>query len=121
GFEFIQRVKDSMETFHIPIIMLTANSEIEYKVKGIEVGADSYIVKPFNVNYLRTRIRKLLEVRKKLQEKYKNFLSILDVEKDAETKNPEEELLKKMVGFIKDNISDSSLTVETIAKELGIS
>ncbi len=121
GLEFIQRVKDSMETFHIPIIMLTANSEIEYKVKGIEVGADSYIVKPFNVNYLRTRIRKLLEVRKKLQEKYKNFLSILDVEKDAETKNPEEELLKKMVGFIKDNISDSSLTVETIAKELGIS
>lgn len=119
GIEFTRRVKEQIETCHIPVILLTANSEIEDQLRGLETGADSYIVKPFNVEYLKARVRNLLENRRVLQEKYRRFLEVEP--EHIETTNPDEELLQNSITYIRTNIDNSELTVENMAKELGVS
>ncbi len=56
GWEVCSRLRKDILTSHIPIIMLTARSDIENKIKGIEVGADDYITKPFDPLELEARI-----------------------------------------------------------------
>jgi len=60
GFEACHRIKENEATKHIPILMLTAKSEIPDKVKGLDTGADSYLTKPFNYKELSANIRSLL-------------------------------------------------------------
>ncbi len=60
GFEVCQRLKGDETTRSIPIIMLTAKSEVPDKVKGIELGADDYVTKPFDLAELRARIKAVL-------------------------------------------------------------
>ncbi len=70
GFEVTRRLKDDIATSHIPIIQLTALSNDESHMKGIETGADAYITKPFSLALLKTRVFKLIELRKILQAKF---------------------------------------------------
>ena len=56
----MQPVKKDALTEKIPIIMLTARDEINNKVKGLEIGADDYVTKPFNLNELKARIKSVL-------------------------------------------------------------
>jgi len=60
GFEVCQRLKQDEATSSIPIIMLTAKSETSDKIEGIEIGADDYVTKPFNLDELKARIKAVL-------------------------------------------------------------
>ena len=60
GFEVCQRLKQEEATSSIPIIMLTAKSESSDKVEGIEIGADDYVTKPFDLEELKARIKAVL-------------------------------------------------------------
>ena len=60
GFEVCQRLKQNEATSSIPIIMLTAKSETSDKVEGIEIGADDYVTKPFDLDELKARIKAVL-------------------------------------------------------------
>ncbi len=60
GYEVCSRLKNDMHTENIPIIMLTAKDEIRDKVEGFETGADDYVTKPFNLNELKARIKRML-------------------------------------------------------------
>ena len=73
GFEVCNFLKNDERTSHIPIVLLTARSEIQSKLHGFERGADAYISKPFNKNELLIRLKKLIELRKTLQTRYANF------------------------------------------------
>ncbi len=70
GFALCQEVKSSELLNHIPIILLTAKSDMEDRLTGLECGADAYIHKPFNPDELLIRMDKLLENRRVLKEKY---------------------------------------------------
>lgn len=70
GLEVCRQVRSNTIISHIPIIILTAKITEEERIKGIDAGADAYICKPFNSDELRTRVEKLLEGRKLLQEKF---------------------------------------------------
>ena len=70
GNELTRILKNDEKTSHIPIILLTAKAEQESKLEGLETGADAYLTKPFNTKELMVRIKNLLNIRKKLQEKY---------------------------------------------------
>jgi two-component system alkaline phosphatase synthesis response regulator PhoP len=61
GFEVCTQLKKDTLTEKIPVIMLTAKDEIRDKVEGLEMGADDYVTKPFNLNELKARIRNLLK------------------------------------------------------------
>ncbi len=60
GFEVCQRLKQDEMTSYIPVIMLTAKSEVPDKVKGLELGADDYVTKPFDLAELKVRIKAVL-------------------------------------------------------------
>ncbi len=60
GFEVCRQLKSNPMYKHIPIIMLTARGEVDDKVEGIELGADDYVTKPFNLKELKARIKMIL-------------------------------------------------------------
>lgn len=61
GIELCRRIKADKRTAYIPVILLTARQAVEATVKGLEIGADDYVTKPFNMMVLVLRIRKLIE------------------------------------------------------------
>jgi DNA-binding response OmpR family regulator len=66
-------LKRYIETCHIPVILLTALTDSDYKVEGYEVGADAYLEKPFDIKVLKSRIENLLKSRELLREKFLKF------------------------------------------------
>ena len=62
GMELCRRIKSDIRRSHIPVILLTAKSADEYRIEGLELGADDYITKPFNYQLLKLRIDKFIEL-----------------------------------------------------------
>ena len=119
GAEFCRRVRQDQRTSHIPFIMLTAKTDDDSKVEGMDVGADTYIEKPFSVQYLEACIRNILQIRHRLMEKF----STQPLEPVTEiAQNPtDSEFLKKMNQVIEENFSNSELNVNFLADKLNIS
>ncbi|WP_163709287.1 hybrid sensor histidine kinase/response regulator transcription factor [Mangrovibacterium lignilyticum] len=72
GFTLCKKLKEDYRTSHIPIILLTAKADMPSRIEGLEQGADAYIAKPFSQEELEVRMKKLLELRLKLYERYAN-------------------------------------------------
>lgn len=119
GIEFCKSVKSNDLWNHIPIIMLTAKTDVESKIEAFEYGADAYLEKPFNLSYLSARIDNLLETREILFKKFSQtpFASLKTV-----AGNKDDELfLAKLNEIIENNINNPNLVIDDIAKALGIS
>ncbi len=70
GYELVQTLKQDHRTNHIPIVLLTAKADTSSRLAGLEYGVDAYLAKPFHEKELQLQLRNLLELRKRLQEKY---------------------------------------------------
>ena len=130
GLEFCQRVKSSLATSHIPVILLTARALSQHQIEGYESGADAYITKPFSADLLLARISNLLKSRQLLKGLFgtENKEEVKEENKEKSTKTVQQPLtekedifLTKFRDFIEKNLSDSDLGVETIGAELGLS
>ncbi len=122
GIELCRRLKSSVETDHIPIILLTAKSEIENKIEGLKIGADSYITKPFHPEHLFVRVSKLIELRELLKDRYSRKISLGDLHKpDLSSASPDELFLQKMISIILDRMMETEFNGDSLAYELGIS
>lgn len=119
GFELCRRIKNDLETSHIPVILLTARSLEEDRIEGYETGADEYLSKPFNINVLKARVNNLLEARKRAKERFATIGSILP-SSDITTNLMDEKFLDKTTKTVMDNISDPDFSLEDIIKEIGI-
>ena len=119
GAEFCRRVRRDPLTSHIPFVMLTAKTDDDSKVEGMDVGADTYIEKPFSVQYLEACIRNILLMRRRLIEKF----STQPLEPVTEiAQNPtDNDFLQRMTKLIEDNFSNSDLNVNFLADKLNIS
>lgn len=73
GIEMLGKIKNDIRTSHIPVILLTAKADVASRLEGLETGAEAYLVKPFNKDELFIIIRSLVELRKKLRERYASF------------------------------------------------
>jgi DNA-binding response OmpR family regulator len=120
GTELCRILKSSPETSHIPIIILTALDDMEHRLEGVESGADSFISKPFNTKYLQVRIEKLIELRRKMKERFSKSI-YLDVQELAPLTSMDERLLQKTIDYVRTNIENPELSVELMSKELGMS
>jgi len=122
GIELCTRLKSSIETNHIPIIILTAKSDIENKIEGLKIGADSYITKPFHPEHLMIRVTKLIELRDLLKERYSRKISLGDLNKPDPASTSQDELfLQKMISVILDKLVETEFNGDSLAIELGIS
>jgi DNA-binding response OmpR family regulator len=119
GFQMCNRLKTDERTSHIPLIMLTAKATKQDKVSGLELGADDYIMKPFEAEELKARISNLLEQRKRLHQHFRNQ-GLIGIDQQKIT-SVDKKFLQISVEIINKHISDSSFSVETLAEELAIS
>lgn len=117
GNQLCAKLKNNVQTSHIPIILLTAKTGIENKIDGLNVGADDYITKPFNIAYLKTRIVNIFENRNRLQEK---FSKADNTEVVLVTKNRiDQEYMEQVKEVVEAHINDDSFGVDTLVKEMG--
>jgi signal transduction histidine kinase/ligand-binding sensor domain-containing protein/DNA-binding response OmpR family regulator len=122
GIEMCKRMKTSVETDHIPIIMLTAKSDIENRIEGLSLGADSYITKPFHPEHLKVRVAKLIELRELLKERYSRKILLGELHSpQTETDSPEELFLQKAISTIMERMMESEFNGDALAAELNIS
>ena len=119
GLTLCRILKTNEKTCHIPIILLTAKTSMEQQIEGLEMGADSYIPKPFNLKYLETQIDRLIRLRMVLKQKFTE----VPEEKNPETKlvSPNEKLFHKFNEKLKEQMGNPNLSVESISRELGLS
>lgn len=124
GFEMCRQLRSHEPTSHIPIIMLTAKADKESKIEGLEQGADVYLQKPFNRDELLVRIKKLLELRRNLQEYYlkkagiaqSNALAEIPTESLVGNSKIEDAFVTKIRKIIEDNMPVANFTVEQLCK-----
>lgn len=119
GFELCGKIKTDINISHVPVILLTAKTDTESKIKGLESGADAYIEKPFSPFHLKAQLRNLLKKREKQQKAYAST-PLSDLHSAVHNKL-DEEFMKKCTDIILNNIEDSEFSVSTLAQELGMS
>lgn len=124
GDELCHRLKNDIETSHIPIILLTALNNDRNIIEGLKTGADEYIVKPFNIGILRATIANILTNRSLLRHKYAN-LELNDEESDTACINCSTDIDWKFISTVKksveDNMDNSSFTVDVLCNLLNMS
>ena len=119
GFKLCEKLKSDERTSHIPVILLTAKAATQDKIEGYELGADDYIMKPFETSELSARIENLIKQRQRLHEHFKK-LGIIEFEEQKIT-SFDKMFLKKIFETINQNISDPMLGVELLIEKLAIS
>ena len=119
GMELCRRMKRNENTSHIPVIMLTAKTEEESVVEGLTSGADSYLVKPFNVNVLSAQVVSLLNSRAIFRSRFSRQF-VLEPTEEAITPM-DEKFLKKLMGTIETNLSDPSFDVPQLIEAMNMS
>lgn len=119
GLELCTLIKNDIRVGHIPVILMTARSMVVHIKEGFQAGADDYIVKPFNMDVLQTRIRSLLASREQLKKLYGKRFSpeVMGIE----VKSADERFSQKLFDVIEQNISNDKLDVELLCTEIGIS
>lgn len=119
GTDMCCRIKENIETSHIPIILLTAWSTDEGRAAGYKAGADAYIAKPFDMEVLLARISNLLEKQEKRQRDFSHSIS-LDP-KTVTDSSPDEDFLKEVIACIEKNIDNSEYTIDSLSTDVVMS
>lgn len=119
GFEVCKRIKRNINISHIPVILLTAKTDTESKVEGLEAGADAYIEKPFAASHLIAQIDNLL---RKKEEYQRAFASNPLSEVHAVGQNKlDEEFIEQCTKIILDNLDNTEFSINSLAQELNMS
>ena len=119
GLELCGKLKTDERTSHIPVILLTAKAARQDKLNGLDIGADDYIMKPFDTVELKARIKNLLDQRRRIHDHFRKN-GLIEIE-GSEITPLDQRFLQKIAGLINENISDASFNVEKLAHDLGMS
>lgn len=121
GITLCKKIKQNINISHIPVILLTAKSKTEDRIEGLEIGADAYIVKPFNTDLLKTTVQNLIENRERLKNKFNGNEQQQTKIHKIEMKSSDEILIEKVMKVINENLADPNLNVEMLAGHVGMS
>lgn len=119
GLELCEKIKENLETCHIPIILLTAKTAENSKLAGLRTGADDYITKPFNADMLLLKIRNIVSTRAKFKARFNREALVHPSE--IELSKKDEIFLNKAIAVVEAHISDSSFGVSQFCKEMAMS
>lgn len=130
GFELCSKIKGSPDYGYLPVLLLTAKSDMDNRKHGIDCGADAYIGKPFDPYYLKSVIASVLENRMRIQRVIRNMTHVEEI---AETVNEEnisdepimterdKEFLSSFHRLMANHLEDSDLNVNVLASEMNMS
>lgn len=119
GFELCHYIKNSVETSHVKVILMTVLSEQDYKYHGYHAGADAYLTKPFSFSILELQVRNLLMNAYKMREGYKIEIDMSNVEVKAS--NTDEQLIRKVVEVVFQHLGESEFAVDDLCMSMGMS
>lgn len=119
GIEFCHKIKSTIATCHIPVILLTARSSITHKKEGYEIGADSYVTKPFSVELLEIRVENLLKSRKQLKDYYTR--TMLFQQAAVISESPDEKFMKQLIELVEKYMGEPDFDVQKLTNELNMS
>ena len=121
GHSFARKIKQNKLLSHIPLILLSALHHEDEQVKGIDAGAEAYVTKPFNVQYLEKVVYRLIQRETDLKEYYSSVFSSFKVENGNCIHKEDQEFLDKVMRTIDRNIANPDLSVELLSNDLGFS
>lgn len=119
GVELCKALRADQAISHIPFILLTAKTDTNSKIEGMDCGADAYIEKPFSVQYLEACIKNLLDLRNLLRQKFSK-MPLVPLNSIANN-SMDNKFLTRINEIIEQNFSNSELSVDFLAEELCIS
>lgn len=119
GIKLCKNVKQNIRTCHIPVIILSAKTDVKDQMEGLQVGADDYIPKPFSLAIITTKIQNMLRTRRRMLEKYSKSL---EVEPEKITFNAmDEALLKRAVTVVEKNMDNIEFSTDEFARDMNMS
>lgn len=127
GYECCKEIKEGLDTCHIPFIMLTAKIEDEDVVKGLETGADDYILKPFTPSILKARVKSLIQGRVNLKQTYSKLFTTPAAELETQQGGEEQEapvedpFISMVIKIVEENIQQPDFSVKKLASDLNMS
>lgn len=119
GFELCNVVKNDVNFSHIPFILLTAQHNLQSRLKGLNNGADAYMEKPFSIELLTAQVQNLLKSREMLTQTYRETPSVPAATLAVST--VDDIFLRKFNSYLEENIANEALSVEMLASEMGMS
>lgn len=119
GKEMCFKIKNSFDLFHIPVVLLTAQTAVEYMIDGYTFGADDYITKPFNVKLLISRCNNLVRNRKTLFERFRNSEKVVTKSVDA-LNVVDQKLMDEATEIIRKNFDNFDFDINVLASELNM-
>ncbi len=119
GIEYCRLVKTTIETAHIPFILLTAKDGLESRIEGTETGTDHYFSKPLSIDLLQLTIRNILAQKEKLREHYRK-------DQHAEVKelahsSRDKQFMEELLAIIENNLSKPEMDIDFVCTEIGMS
>ena len=121
GIELTKRIKANVNINHIPVILVTALSDTQSNVEGLNVGAAAYLTKPFNVTLLKTTVDNIIKSRQRLKNVYEGKQTVEKKIPKTDLQTPDERLMNRVMKTVEQHIFDHDLSVEVLASEVGIS
>ena len=125
GFDLCKALKNDDRTSHVPIILLTAKADMDSMLEGLDCGADAYLPKPFESRELTLRIRKLLELREKMQTHYLSLATSHPVHPAKVsltlTENKENAFVQKIRAIVEMHLDDSRFSTDDLGREVAMS
>ncbi|MVN91998.1 hybrid sensor histidine kinase/response regulator transcription factor [Mucilaginibacter aquatilis] len=121
GIAMLDALKNELSTSHIPVVLLTARSSVEHQIEGMRYGADFYVTKPFNTEYVVVLVESLIRQRKQM------FANLLNSKKLVQLSpgeilitSKDEELLKLVVETVEQGMSDCDFNIDDVAGAVGL-
>lgn len=119
GLTLLQRLKSDPATAHIPIILITADNSEDSCIKGLGLGADGYLVKPFSEEYLKSQISNVFSCRRRLSDRVR--LELLSQPGEVAITSAQERLLLRIVTLVEQHVADEGYDVQRLSEDLHIS
>lgn len=121
GFELCKKLKSTYETSHIPIILLTSLTGKAQQLKGLGLGADDYLVKPFDVTLLLQRIKSIIQNREVIREKAMKMIKFNDSDAVLLDNELNDKFLKRIVEVVRENIENTNFSKDDFASAMNVS
>lgn len=121
GFTCCRELREQLRTAHIPILILTAKAEDTDVLSGVKVGADDYMIKPFNPEVLKSKVGNLIRQRERLKRIYTKTL-MLKSQKDTDADNETtDDFMRQIIQVVEANLANESFNVKILADQLNMS
>lgn len=128
GFELTRLIKTDADMCHIPIVLMTTLTDNEDIIKGMELGADDYIRKPYDVEVLKSKVKRLIKNRIELKRAYtKLLIPVSETDNETSMNEPmekditEDPLITKVIKLVNENIQNEDFSVKKLAEMLNMS